>query len=285
MGYQPRTKTPRGSNEYNKPLRERRKDRKDNQKRAKKEKTKEIEEVATEEELTQTTLKRLRTLGMQKFGSSPYFEHFNRWLANVSAVLGEFEAYPSIKVDKAYMRERDQALSLIKSQFEFMHKKEATIDRELENLALFRSALKQINADYTSAMQFFGHQKNREVRHLQGSIDSIKKEQDEIIRVKTGLLRGISRREREEKELKILEVLTEKQEELEIVLTKFNDKKISLREEYESRKEPVLKQISDFKRKIQQLETDASLEERWFACESLIDAIIGFLQRKSIERI
>lgn len=285
MGYQPRTKSPRGSNDYNRPFKERRKDRKDKQKRAKKDKTQKIEKVATEEELTQTTLKQLRTLGMQKFGSSPYFEHFNRWLTNVSAVLDEFEAYPSIKVDEEYIKERNQALSSIKSQFELMHKKEATIDRELENLALFRSALKQINADYTSAMQFFGIQKNREVRGLQGSIDNIRKEQDEIIKVKTGLLRGISKKEREEKELKILEALTEKQVELEMVLTKFNDKKMSLREEYESRKEPVLKQIIEFKKKIQQLETDASLEERWFACESLIDAIIGLLQRKSIERI
>jgi hypothetical protein len=31
------------------------------------------------------------------------------------------------------------------------------------------------------------------------------------------------------------------------------------------------------------METDSSLEKRWFACEALIDAINSFLQRKAAQ--
>ena len=47
------------------------------------------------------------------------------------------------------------------------------------------------------------------------------------------------------------------------------------------RREPVMGEIKKFRKIIQNLETDDSLEQRWFACEALIDAVNTFLQRKA----
>jgi hypothetical protein len=44
-----------------------------------------------------------------------------------------------------------------------------------------------------------------------------------------------------------------------------------------------LDEIKIFRRIIQKLETDDSLEERWFACEALIDSVNSFLQRKATQ--
>jgi hypothetical protein len=57
-----------------------------------------------------------------------------------------------------------------------------------------------------------------------------------------------------------------------------------LREAYVEKREPVIEQIKYFKKTLRALETDGSLEERWFACEALIDAVNSFLQRKSIQQ-
>jgi hypothetical protein len=38
-----------------------------------------------------------------------------------------------------------------------------------------------------------------------------------------------------------------------------------------------------FQKTIDAMETDGSLEERWFACEALADAVNTFLQRKAIQ--
>ena len=54
---------------------------------------------------------------------------------------------------------------------------------------------------------------------------------------------------------------------------------------YEKKKEPVLDQLYDFKKKIRHMDSDGSLEERWFACEALIDSINSFLQRKATTKL
>ena len=63
----------------------------------------------------------------------------------------------------------------------------------------------------------------------------------------------------------------------------FSVKQKELKGEYDIKKEPALEEIRKFRRTIQTLEMDSSLEERWFACEAIIDAINSFLIRKSTQ--
>jgi hypothetical protein len=56
-----------------------------------------------------------------------------------------------------------------------------------------------------------------------------------------------------------------------------------LRDECERKKQPVIEQIKDRQKKIENLETDGSLEDRWFACEALVDAVNALLQRKTLQ--
>jgi hypothetical protein len=281
MGYQPRKTSPKGAiHGYKKPLRERRK----NRKRVRKGISQPILEekhIPTEREITEVTLKRLHTLGIQKFGSSPFSEHFDRWLMNVTAVLGEFESHPNINVDDEFVKERSQTLFTIKSQFENLSRKETTLDQELKNQSDWRNRFKQINKEYATLAGAIRGQRNREIKRLNGIINGLKKDQDSVIRMKTGFFHGISRKDREQKEMAISQELNNRQTELELVMLDFNVKQKELRAEYDRKKEPVLEQIKKFHKIIQNLETDGSLEERWFACETLIDALNTFLQRKA----
>ena len=97
MGYQPRIKTPGAATRgYRKPEREkskRREQRRGYVGRSKKEE----KHIATAEEVTDATLKRLHNLGNQRFGFSPFSEHFDRWLFTLKGVLSEFESKPQHK--------------------------------------------------------------------------------------------------------------------------------------------------------------------------------------------
>jgi len=239
--------------------------------------------VATEREVSELTLKQLHTLGNQKFGSSPFSEHFDRWLTNVATVLGEFESHPNISVDDQFVSERSQTLTVIKQQLKERHEKEASLNQEITNLSYYKSLLKQIDTEYVTMIGMLKNRKNRETKSLYISIDQLKKEQDKVIRMKTGFFRGISRNDREQKEIEIAQELNDKQRELELIVLDFNAKQKELREEYERKREPVLEQLKKFRKIFQNLETDGSLEERWFACEALIDAVITFLQRKATQ--
>ena len=278
MGYQHRAKPHRGtSHDYTKPLRERKKDRK----RLHKPPTAEDKKVTSEKEISEATLKRLHTLGNQKFGSSPFSDHFNRWIANVEAILYEFEVHPSIKVDEQFEKDRSDALAVIILQLEDRRQTEAKLDQELKSIAYFRSCLKQFTREYATLANAIKIRRNSETKRLNNVINQLKEDQDEVIRMKTGFFRGISQKTREKKESVIVEELIVKQRELEVATMDFNAELKILREDYERKKEPVLEQIKFFKQKIGNLDTAGSLEERWFACEALIDAVNNFLQRKA----
>ncbi len=264
------------------PLREKRKDRKHSQRRTGKQK-REDKHNATEREVTEITLKRLHTLGNQRFGSSPFSEHFDRWLNNLVAVLGELESYPSISLDDQFVMERSEALSTIRQQLEDWHSKEASVDQEIKKLSDAKNRLKQINTEYSIAKKAIKDRKNSEIERLHSRINLLEREQECVIRVKTGFFRGISGKEKEQREIEIAQQLSGKQRELELVILNFSAIQRELREAYERKREPELEQTRFFQKKIAELEEDGSLEERWFACEALIDALNAFLQRKATQ--
>jgi hypothetical protein len=282
MGYQHRKSIKSRIQGFKKLLRETGKDRKRIRRRASRQIGEEKQPV-TEREISDLTLKRLHTLGIQKFGSSPFSEHFDRWLMNVEAILVEFESHPTIGIDDQYVRERSQALSTIKLQLDNRTQREATLNNEISKQSQVRNQLKQINKEYGAKIGALKSRKNREIKRLQTSIDRLKKEQEEVIRLKTGFFRGISKKKREQKELEVTQQLSAKQNELELFVLDFAAVQQEVRDEHDNKRAPVLKQIRYFQKIGEELETDDSLEERWFACESFIDAVNTFLQRKAIQ--
>lgn len=66
-------------------------------------------------------------------------------------------------------------------------------------------------------------------------------------------------------------------------MMEFSEAKEKLREEFERKRKPVVEQVKECQKKTETVETDSSLEDRWFACEALIDAVNTFLQRKTLK--
>ncbi len=96
------------------------------------------------------------------------------------------------------MNECAQILSSIKHQLEVICRKETALDQELNNLSDWRSRLKQINKEYATLTGAIKGQRNREIKGLYKVINHLKKEQDEVIRMKTGFFHGISKKNREQ---------------------------------------------------------------------------------------
>jgi len=277
MGYPPRIKTPKGR-EFRKPLRERKKERKRSLPHRQLPQQKPL---TSEQEVTEATLKRLHTLGNQKFASTPFSDHYDRWLTNVEAVLAEFEAHPNITPDDQYIEERTDTLANIKIQLEERRQKEATIDQKIKTLTYHKSNLQQINTQYATLAGAIKTKQNHEIKRINRQIENLKREQEKVIRMKTGFFHGISKKSREQKELDIAQQIADKQRALELALLEFNAQKKKLQDDFERKREPVLKEIKACQREVSELETDGSLEMRWFACEALIDSINTLLQRKA----
>jgi DNA repair exonuclease SbcCD ATPase subunit len=239
--------------------------------------------VATMKEVSDKTLKRLRNLGSQKFGSSPYSEHFDRWLLNLTDVLSEFESNPNISADDQFVKERSQILSIVKIELEERRRQEASLEEDAKSLSNNKNLLERIKEEYATRSREIKGQKNSEIKRLYNNIHSLREELDYTVRMKTGIFRGISKKAREQKEIETAQELNAVQRELELAMLDFTEVKEKLRDEYEKKRQPLIEQIRDYQKKIETLETDGSLEDRWFACEALIDAVNALLQRKTLQ--
>jgi len=280
MGYQPTNRPRKKAVRQFKPLREKTKERK----RIRRGHTHNFEEesqVLSEQEIAQDTLKRLHTLGNQKFGSFPYSEHFDRWIKSVEVVIAEFTANPNIGIDEEFIHDITQAFESIKESLDLIRRREATVNQELSRLSEAKTKLQFINNEYASQTSTLRGKKNSEIRRLNREVERLKREQDEVIRIKTGFLHRVSKKKREQKEINIVEELTSRQNMLELSILDMKQSLKGLRDEFDKKREPVIEEIKKYQKYIDDLEEDGSLEERWFACEALSDAVNMFLQRKS----
>jgi hypothetical protein len=280
MKPQHRARTPkRAAHEYKKAFREKGKLSKRFSRRATE---RDWEEKATpsQQQVFEVTLKRLHTLGNQKFGASPYSEHFDRWLLNVESVLDEFEAQPDMNVDEQFVSERSQALAAVKLQLENRRGREANLEEQISLLSNAKNRLQKVNIEYLTKATALKGQKTVALKRLNKELDALKKAQDHVIKLKTGFFRGISKKEREQKEVDVMQQVSDKQQEIEVTVLDFKEKLKSLREEFERKRDPLLEEVKVFQKRVKDFEEDGSLEERWFACETLIDAVNNFFQRK-----
>ena len=283
MGYQPPIKSPRTSGRgYRKSQYGKVKDR-GRKHRSVGDFTREEKHVATMKEVSDKTLKRIRNLGSQRFGSSPFSEHFDRWLVNLTDVLSEFESNPNINADEQFVKERSQILSIVKIELEERRRKEATLEEASKNLSNSKNLLNSIKKEYDTRTSEIKRQKNSETKRMYNNINSLREELDNIVRIKTGLFRGISKKDREQKEIETTQELNTEQRELELAMLDFTEIQERLRDEYERKRQPVIEQIRDCQKKIEILETDGSREDRWFACEALVDSVNTLLQRKTLQ--
>jgi hypothetical protein len=283
MGYSHPPTKPRRTNRQYKPLREA-KDKK-RIRRGHTQPDEQEREIPSEQEIAQDTLKRLHILGNQKFGAFPYSEHFDRWLKSVEAVLAEFAANPNIGIDEEFIHETTLTLNSIKTTLDLIRRREITVNQEVYSLSEAKAKLQKINNQYAAQSSTVRGQKNSEIRRLNREVALIKQQLDGVIKQKTGFLHFRSKKRREQEEIGLVEELTNKDNELELAIMDLKQSQKALREEFDRKREPVAEAIKNYQKHIEDLESDGSLEERWFACETLADAVNMFLQRKAGNRV
>jgi len=280
MGFQSGAKKPRGSNRggFAKPPKEKSKGKKTEGRRAAK--TSAPVPILSAQQITEVTLKQLHTLGSQKFGSSPFSQHFDRWLTDVRIVLSEFESNPNIGIDEEYISERSQVVASIEQQLQGRRRKDDLINEQQTNLQNSRNQLEQIKNEYVAGAREVNVRRRGELKRIDNSIENLKLKQGEVIKMKTGFFHGVSKKNREEKELEITQRLAEEQQAFEVTTLDFKAQQEKVRDEYEKKSTPVFNEIRKFQRQLEEIDRDDSLEDRWFACEGLIDALNNYLLRK-----
>jgi chromosome segregation ATPase len=237
--------------------------------------------VPASEEVVEKTLGRLRRLGSQIFVLSPFNQYFNDWLVNLRDVLSDFELSSAISGDNQFTKECSQILSNVERELEERRRKEAAHDEAIKSLSDNRSLLERIDEEYATKTGEIEGRKNSEIKRVSRNVQGLKEELDRLAQMKTGIFRSISRKDRATKEAEATQRLNSAQSELELAVQNFTAQQEKLRNEYEKRKQPVIEQIRNLQKEIENLEIDGSLEARRTACEALVNAVNALLQRKT----
>jgi DNA mismatch repair ATPase MutS len=242
-------------------------------------------QVSTSEEVVKRTLNRLNVLGSQRFALPPFSDHFDRWLMNVGNVLSEFESNLAIKVDDQFVKERSQVLSDVKLKLEEGRLKEVSIEKTVRNLSDAKRLLEQIESKYAAKSDELESRKDHEVERLSSKVEVIREELAQIAQMKTGFLRGTSKKTKAQKEWEATGKLTSAENELAKAIKTFTIEQEKLRDEYTRRKQPIVEQIRNHEKEIGDLDAesqaDGSIEARRSACEGLVNAMNALLRRST----
>ena len=234
------------------------------------------------EEVVEKTLGRLRSLGNQIFALSPFTEYFNDWLVNLKDTLSDFESTSAISADDQFVKECSQILSNVERELEERRRKETAHDGAMKSLSDNRSLLKRIDEEYATRTTQIEGRKNSEIKRQSRNLQGLKEELDRLAQMKTGIFRSISKKARAQKEAEVTQTFNSVQTELELAVQNFTAEQEKLRNECEKRKQPVIEQMRNLQKEIDNLEIDASLEARRATCEALVKAINALLQRKTL---
>ena len=237
-------------------------------------------EAPTSEEVVEKTLGRLHSLGGQIFAFSPFSQYFDDWLLSLKSVHSEFELNPAVNVDEAFVKERTQVISNVELKLAERRREEAVLEKAARRLADQNHLLVQIDTEYARATQKLGAQRNSEIKSLTRRAHELEEELDQISRMKTGIS-PFARRAKSHKKAEVTQKLDSTKSELKSVVKAFEVEQEKLHDEYERRKQEVIKQGRNLEKEVEGLDTDDSVEDRRVACEALVKAVNALVQRKT----
>jgi hypothetical protein len=240
------------------------------------------DQVPTSKEIVDKTLSRLRNLGNQIFALSPFSEHFSRWLIDLRVVLSEFESNPTVNADDYFMKERSRILSNVELELEKRRREEVSCDEAMRSLSDNRILLERIEEEYAAGSREIEERKRSEIKRLSSNVDGFRKEVNRIARMKTGIFRTVSKKEKIEREAEATQRLTSAQGELASAVQNFGAEHEKLRNEHEKRKQTLMEQIKDEEKEVENQDVDGSLETRRAACEALVNAVNALVGREKV---
>lgn len=282
MGYQQQTRSRRSSGHgYGKSRRGKAKAKvKGNKHRSGGSHLLEENRAPTREEVADRILNRLHNLGNQRFALFPFDEYFGGWLMDLKEVLSEFESSSTMSVDDLFVKERSLILSNVELELEKRRRERISREEATKSLSNNRILLERIEEEYATRTTEVERQKKSEIKRRSSDISNLMEDLDRIGRMKTGLFRAMTKKAKEQREAEVTQRLNSAQKELELAPQHYTTEQKKLREEYERRKQPMVEQIQDQQKEVENQEIDWSLEARRAACEALASAVSALLQRR-----
>jgi len=182
-----------------------------------------------------------------------------------------------------FREECSKIFSYIKSALMDKRLVEVSWEEAIRRIPNSKNLLFQIEQEYIKRTKEILDRKEKAIKPLKAIVDKLQWELNEVSRMRTGFLRGISKAVKAQKEEEATLKLASAKKELEEAVRSFTFEETGLREGYEHKKQEILEQITKDQKEVERLEAnlliDDSTEVRRVICENLTNTVKTLLKR------
>jgi chromosome segregation ATPase len=240
--------------------------------------------------ISSKSLNAIEHLGNQRFALPPFSEHFQRWVKDLKALLGEFEIQLPDAVDQQYRENVEKLLINVQEALTRHIEAEKNSSSEISDLhrqlAAMESELSKLDHDYKTLSREIKTRHEKSMGKLRAEIDSLDKQRLKILRKRTSFLQRIFGKSESK--------LEEKTKELQSKRDALGNSRETLKEEldtrktdYEIRRKRLAEEHQELRVKLGELKEngqDDALEIRKAACEELHRSVSEAVERLSQEQ-
>jgi chromosome segregation ATPase len=193
-------------------------------------------------------------------------------------------------VDDQFAKECSQSITDIEQALNERRIKETAREETLRKISQSildeKRAVGQIEREYSAKAKEIIHQRENTIRPVAGKLANLRRELDRVIGMRTGFLRGISKKAKMQKTEETTHKVDTTKKELAKIEQSFVTEQERLKDDYRKRKQQILAEIARHQREIESLEAgpqmDDAIDVRRSACDALINAVNALLQRTEL---
>jgi hypothetical protein len=231
------------------------------------------------DEVTSRAMNALEHLGSQRFGMSPYSEHFRRWLLDVESVVNDFRTSLPDFANEDFTTSVTQYLSSIRTELngriDAEEKLSAKITEAQGQLAENERKIAQLESDQRTELHELKRTSDKSMKKIRGEIDALDEERLSLIRQKPTLFERIfgGNKSRVDNSSRSIHV---KRSDLETRREDLRQRTNALKLSHEEKRKPLLERQKKLRDELDNLRRgtqDDGVEVRKMTCDQLRQAI------------
>lgn len=229
------------------------------------------------------TLNSLEHLGNQRFPLPPFFEHFQRWVKDVNALLSDFETKLPEPIDQQFRKSVEKKLSDLERALQERARAETDLSTKQSDIQQQLNAYESERSNLDSDYKVETHETRRRYEHtfekLRSEIGSLESERLTILHRKPSFLQKLFRRPETDLEEKASSLRSKKTALVQRREALTEDLEAQ-RTEYENKRKQITEQIGLLRAKLEESKeskVDDALDIRKTVCEDLGREVEGAL--------
>ncbi len=228
--------------------------------------------------LAEKTLNESKQLGTLAFSAPPFSQNFDNWLVNFQKIVTDFESQSNIYVDDQFAEDRSRIFLDVEGALTKIKVEEANCGAVEKALAYNNHFLVDTDKEFAEKAKQLSLKKDAQLQILSNRVNEVERQlkaQEEENKHK------YLKKKTDDKTPQLMQNLKTAKCDLEAAQKNFADEQNKLNEDYEKKKQDIMREVESLRRKLVELETDTSIEARQAACQALSNAVNALLERTS----